>query len=63
MAIKLTYGKTETEVQLPDDALVAAINRKINLALKKNEKFVTVTNKDGKAESIVAADVVRVWEE
>jgi hypothetical protein len=63
MPVKLAYGKQETEVQLADDAIVAAINRKINLALKKGEKFVTITNKDGKAESVVAADVVRVWEE
>jgi hypothetical protein len=63
MAAKLTYGKQETEVQLSDEAVVAAINRKINIALKKGEKFITVKNKDGKAESIVAADVVRVWEE
>lgn len=63
MAVKLTHGKQETEVQLADDAIVAAINRKINIALKKEEKFVTITNKDGKAESVVAADVVRVWEE
>jgi hypothetical protein len=26
-------------------------------------EFVMVTNKEGKAESVVAADVVRVWEE
>lgn len=63
MPVKLAYGKQETEVQLADDAIVAAINRKINLALKKGEKFVTITNQDGKAESVVAADVVRVWEE
>lgn len=63
MPVKLAYGKQETEVQLADDAIVAAINRKVNLALKKGDKFVTVTNQDGKAESIVAADVIRVWEE
>jgi hypothetical protein len=63
MAVKLAYGKYETEVQLSDEAVVAALNRKINLALKKGEKFITVKNQDGKAESIVAADVVRVWEE
>jgi hypothetical protein len=63
MPVKLAYGKQETEVQLGDEAIVAAVNRRINLALKKGEKFVTIKNKDGKAESVVAADVVRVWEE
>ncbi len=63
MAVKLTYGSNDTEIELAPDTNVAATNRSINLALQKNMKFVTIKNGDGKSESIVAADVKRVWEE
>ena len=37
MPVKLAYGKQETEVQLGDEAIVAAVNRRINLASKGRE--------------------------
>jgi hypothetical protein len=39
------------------------LSKLVNDALKKEEKFVTFTQEDGKARSVIAERVVLIWEE
>lgn len=63
MATKLIFnrpkgGQGECETEAPVGDVVTQINR----ALKGDEKFITVTNPDGKKRGLVAKDVTSIRE-
>lgn len=63
MATKMTVKTASRAQEYELEKGVEEVARRINEALKTDQKFVPLKKTDGKLKAFVAANVIAIWEE